>query len=449
MNKDVLKNNARDVALQILTRVTQRGSYSNLQLNQALKHSNLANNDKRFVTNLVYGVLQHKLTLEYWLTPFIHKQTDPWVKVLLMTAIYQYQYLDRVPQWAVTDETIKLAKYHGNPGIRRFVTGVLHAFLRQGPQSFEKIKDIQERLATQYSVPKWLVSELSQQYGQQQTVKILESINQPSKISVRVNTAKISLDDLMPLLAKEGIKTEPSKVSENGLVVDSGSVIDSDLLAKGLIIIQDESAMLAAESLHVKPTDKVLDACAAPGGKTGQIAERISTKDGGHVDALDIHGHKVRLINKNMQKMGVSDRVSTHQLDARRVDEKFKDEYFDKILVDAPCSGIGLIRRKPEIRYDKNLQDSLSLHKIQLSILNAVATKLKKGGILVYSTCTILQQENDNTINEFLNNHPDYRLLKTVTTRAIKNDRTNDTLTILPSDYGSDGFFIGTLQRLK
>ena len=156
----------------------------------------------------------------------------------------------------------------------------------------------------------------------------------------------------------------------------------------------------------------------------------------------------IKLIEKNAQRLGVAERVHACQLDARKVDEKFEDGQFDKILVDAPCSGIGLLRRKPEIRYDKKLSDSQNLHEIQLAILNAVAPKLKKGGIITYSTCTILQQENDGTVQAFLAAHPEFRLLKTQTARTLKNARTGATLTILPSDYGSDGFFISNLQRL-
>lgn len=203
--------------------------------------------------------------------------------------------------------------------------------------------------------------------------------------------------------------------------------------------------MLAVDSMQVRPGDRVLDACAAPGGKTVQIAAQLWN---GQVDALDIHQHKTRLIQKNARRLHVADRVVTHTLDARHVDEEFADESFDKILVDAPCSGIGLLRRKPEIRYSKRPEDSEQLHKIQLAILDAVAPKVKKGGIITYSTCTILHQENDGTVEAFLSSHPEFKLVKTPTTRHVKDDRTTATLTILPSDFSSDGFFISSMQRV-
>ena len=447
MNNSVAKS-PRNLALTTLDQVLERGSYSNLQLNQVLQNGHLNAADRRLVTTLVYGVLQHKLTLEYWLAPFIKKEPQSWVKTLLLMSIYQYHYLDRVPDWAITDEAIKIAKWRGNPGIRKFVTGVLHAFLRQGPRAITEIQDPVKRLSIQGSIPEWLIQTLIDQYGLDQVEEIVSSVNEPAHLSLRVNTAITDRQTVIAQLTAEGVEVKPSEVAEDGLVVVHGNALTSQSFEKGQITIQDESAMLAVESLGLKKTDRVLDACAAPGGKTGQIAAALIAPKG-QVDALDIHQHKVRLINKNMQRLGVQDRVVAHQLDARRVDDEFSDDSFDKILVDAPCSGIGLLRRKPEIRYDKSLADSESLHRIQLAILDAVAPKLKKGGIMIYSTCTILQQENEQTVQGFLKSHPEFRLLKTQTARALKNDRQEATLTILPSDYGSDGFFIGTLQRIK
>lgn len=443
-----LKNNPRNLALTTLDQVLQRGSYSNLQLNDVLLSHHLKDADARLVTNLVYGVLQHKMTLEYWLAPFIHRKPQSWVNTLLLMSIYQYHFLDRIPDWAVTNEAIQITKVHGNVGTRKFVTGVLHAFLRQGQRSFDQIKDPIKRLSVKESVPNWLVKSLADQYSTKQVEKIMTSINRPAKLSIRVNTAKGSIDDIIARLADEQVTTHRSQVSVDGLIVENGNLFASQSFRNGFVTVQDESAMLAVESMHLKGTEKVLDACAAPGGKTGQIAAQLIPGQG-QVDALDIHQHKVNLIQKNMKRLGVSDRVVAHQLDARKVDDLFADQSFDKILVDAPCSGIGLLRRKPEIRYDKTLADSKSLHQIQLAILDAVAPKLEKGGIMIYSTCTIMQQENELTVKGFLHQHPEFRLLKTQTGRAIKNDRSQNTLTILPSDFGSDGFFIGTLQRFE
>ena len=427
--------NARELALVALEGVVENGAYSNLQVDQLLKRYPLADKDRRLATNIIYGVLQHKLTLEYWLNGFVQgKRLDPWVKTLLLSALYQYHYLERVPDWAVTDESIEIAKRRGNPGIRKFVTGVLHAILRKG---LPDLRQIDER---------WLVNELTREYGEEDTKKVLQSINEPAHQVIRVNIVKTDLPTVKQTLDAAGIEYQESQVAQNALVITKGEIISSDLFKNGEITIQDESAMLAVESMHIELGDKVLDACAAPGGKTVQIAEALTNEDG-HVDALDIHQHKVRLIEKNARRLGVEKRVTAHALDAREVDQLFDDESFDKVLVDAPCSGIGLLRRKPEIRYIKTLNDSKQLHKIQLAILNAVAAKVKKGGIITYSTCTILQQENDDTVQAFLAEHPEFELVKTTTARKVKDNRHSPTLTILPSDFDSDGFFVSSLKK--
>ena len=196
----------------------------------------------------------------------------------------------------------------------------------------------------------------------------------------------------------------------------------------------------------MQPADQVLDACAAPGGKTTQIAGKLTT---GQVTALDLHAHKVKLIKQNATRCGLAARVTARQLDARQTAATFASDYFDRILVDAPCSGIGLLRRKPEIRYMKTAADSEQLHAIQGAILDAVAPTLRVGGRLVYSTCTILQQENEGTVTAFLARHPEYALERVQTTKNVKEQRETDVLTIYPDDFMTDGFFIATLRRIK
>ena len=441
-------HNARELAFYALDKVRSSQAYSNLQVDSLLKRYPLNAANRRLMTTIVYGTLQHQLTLQYWLQQVTKQhKLDSWVETLLLTALYQYHYLERVPNRAVTDETIKIAKRRGNPGIRKFVTGVLHAALRVNWPDFTLLQPDAKRLSIENSVPEWLVAELIQENGLDQTQHILTAINEPAHVSIRVNPQRTTVSAVQAELSRIGVTTHPSPIAPDNLVVDSGEVVDSSLFKDGTITIQDESAALAVDSMKVQPGDHVLDACAAPGGKTVQIAAQLSSSAGGSITALDIHQHKVRLIQQNAKRMGVADLVHALALDARQVDRQFADQTFDKILVDAPCSGIGLLRRKPEIRYTKSLVDSQHLHQIQLAILNAVAPKVKKGGIITYSTCTILQEENDHTVNEFLQGHPDFALVKTSTTRAVKDDRDSATLTILPSDYGSDGFFISSLQR--
>lgn len=441
-------SSARGLALLTLDRVLSSGAYSNLQLKNTLQNSQLSEADTRLVTTLVYGTLQHLLTLKYWLKPFVKgKKVDHWVETLLLMTLYEYHYLTRVPNWAATDTSIQLAKTNGNPGIRRFVTGVLHAVLRRGLAPLDQIQDPHERLSVASSLPRWLVDALSDQYGWAGTQEIARAVDQPAHVSLRVNTTKTDLATVKDQLAAAGVETRESQVAENALVVTKGTVVNSELLKSGRVTIQDESAMLAVEALNVQAGDRVLDACAAPGGKTVQIAEHLSKEAGGHVTALDLHQNKVRLIQKNARRMGVSPVVAAEAMDARQVRSRFADQSFDRILVDAPCSGFGLLRRKPEIRYARDGQASRQLHQIQLEILDAVAPKLVKGGIMIYSTCTLLHAENDGTVAAFLSTHPNFSLEKVRTARAVKDDRDSATLTILPSDFGSDGFFISCLKR--
>lgn len=442
--------NPRSLAVTALMRI-QKGAYSNLQLNQTLDDAHLETRDANLLTNIVYGVIQHELTIDYQLKPFIKKpnKLQPWVKVLLETAIYQWQYLERVPKRAIFNETINIAKVRGHEGIRRFVTGVLHQMDRTGLPDPAEITDRTQRWSIQYSVPEWLITTLIDQRGAEKTEAILNVINQPANQSVRVNRTRLTVAEATAQLTADGYDVTPSAVSENGLVLHGKPANHSELFKRGDITIQDESAMLPAESMHVTANQEVLDACAAPGGKTVQLAENVDESAGGQVTALDIHQHKVRLITQNAKRMGLSDRVDALTLDARKVDDVFADGMFDQILVDAPCSGIGLVRRKPEIRYEKQLRDSEALAKIQLTILDAVANKVTINGIITYSTCTILNQENRDVVAAFLADHPGFISQRVQTANALKADRESDYLEIYPDDYGSDGFFISQFKRVR
>lgn len=439
---------ARSLAVDALTRVAG-GAYSNLQLEKIIDRSSLNDADRRLLTNLVYGTIQHQLTLEYYLDAFVkpNQKLQPWVKMTLLVALYQMLYLDRIPNWAIFDEAIQLAKERGHEGIRRFVTGVLHAVDREGVPDVSQIADPTERLSVTYSMPQWLVTTLQQQLGEAKTESILKTINQPAAQSVRVNTAVTTVDAAIQALEAVGYTVDVSTVSGDGLRVDGHPANHSELFENGQLTIQDESAMLPVEALQVQPGDQVLDACAAPGGKTTQIAAALDPQAGGQVTALDLHAKKVKLIAQNAARLQVADRVNAMALDARKVDDEFADDTFDKILVDAPCSGIGLVRRKPEIRYDKTPEDSQHLQKIQLAILDAVSKKLKPQGLLVYSTCTILDTENADVVASFLQTHPNFEAVRVTTTRNVKANRTTDTLSIYPDDFDTDGFFVSALRR--
>lgn len=450
-----LKKNPRLLAVDVLVRVFEQNSYSNLLLNQRLSASQLSASDKRLATTIVYGVIQHQYTLEWWLSLLTTPKTKlaPWVKTLLLCGLYQLAYLDKVPNHAVLNESIEIAKQNGHSGIRKLVTGILHAYLRQ-PQSkrdFSNIKDKVKRLSIQYSVPIWLIKSLHQQVGAKKTEKILASINHAPTQSVRVNLAMTTPNEAIAALNSANLTAAPSQIAQAGLVT-TGFVPKTQAYQTGLVTLQDESAMLAVEALAVKPNDVVLDACAAPGGKTTQIAAdlmKAGKAGSGVVYALDLHAHKVKLIQQNAQRLHTESRVKTQCLDARKVAAAFGRQKFDKVLVDAPCSGLGLMRRKPEVKYQKNHQASLDLAQIQLAILNEAAKTLKAGGRMVYSTCTILDTENQAVVDEFLRQNKNFKQIKTKTAKQIKANRQALGLTIYPDDFDSDGFFVATLIKKK
>ncbi|EJE98173.1 16S rRNA (cytosine(967)-C(5))-methyltransferase RsmB [Liquorilactobacillus mali] len=443
MNED--NKNPRLMAVEILTKIAKNGAYSNLALNQVLKKDQMSRVDANLLTIIVYGVLQNLLLLEFWLEPFVKgKKMDDWVKQLLLMSLYQLKFLDKVPNHAVLNEAIKIAKSKGHDGTRKFVTGVLHAILRKGVHDAASIEDENERLSIVYSVPVWIVEELKKQVGYDKTVAILNSLNKAPKQAIRVNESKASIEDVKTELTREGFKVENSQVAAGSLIVEKGHVSSTRLFEEGKIMLQDESAGLVVEAMNLNGDEQVLDACAAPGGKTMQIADYLRT---GTVTALDIHKHKVKLIKENARKCGFEEKVNSIQLDARKLNEHFEPESFNQILVDAPCSGIGLMRRKPEVRYEKSLQDSLNLHRVQVGILDKVANYIEINGYLTYSTCTILETENTSVIKEFLEMHHEFEQVEVKTRLNLPN--TKKSLTIYPDDYESDGFFITRLRRVR
>ena len=438
-----MKNNPRELAVEALTRVFKNKAYSNIEINNILNNSDMSDADKRLMTNIVYGVIQHKYVLEYQLEPYLKdKKLDLWLDLLLQTAIYQLSYLDKIPEHAVLNESTEIAKQKANRGAGNLVNAVLRNFQRHGAREMSG-KDTVYDLSKFYSVPRWLVQLFIDQQGMAKTKEILKSINQPSHVSIRVNTNKTTVSDLQKTLQSKGFDVKPSKISSVGLICESGNLVNTDEFKDGLYTIQDESSMLVAPALDLKSDSRVLDACAAPGGKTTHIASYI--KDG-EVTALDIHKHKTKLIRDNSQRMGYSDIISTGAIDARKAKDVLNTT-FDRILVDAPCSGLGLIRRKPELRYFRQEEDLMNLQRVQLQILDSMVDLLEVNGRLVFSTCTFDDEENESVVKKFLADHKNFEL-EPVKHEVVMDKSVKDgMLKVLPSDYFTDGFFIATFVR--
>jgi 16S rRNA (cytosine967-C5)-methyltransferase len=441
--------NVREVALEILLAVEEKEAYSNLLLNKMIETHRLSERDVRLLTEIVYGTIQRRDTLDYYLAPFLKKarKLERWVRVLLRLTLYQILYLDRIPDRAAIFEAVEIAKKRGHRGIASLVNGVMRAILRQGVPPLEKIEDEVERLAVATSHPRWLVKRWVEQYGLTETKRMCETNLLPPKQTARVNTARITVEEAMDKLKQEGMEVVRGEVAAEAIQAKKGNLAHTEAFRCGWITIQDESSMLVARALGPREHERVLDSCAAPGGKSTHIAELMNNT--GQVICADIHEHKVDLIEENAKRLRLTN-ISARALDSRRLGEVFERETFDKILVDAPCSGFGVIRRKPDIKYAKTEADIPSLAELQFEILRAVAPLLKKGGTLVYSTCTIDREENEAVIARFLDDHPEFSPDETMKQRLPEKVQPyvcNGQLHLLPHYFGSDGFFIASLRK--
>lgn len=427
---------ARSLALSVLEDVFEQGAYSNIALNKALEASALSMQDRGLATELVYGTVSRKITLEWYLAHFIEdrEKLDTWVYYLLMLSLYQMLYLDKLPTHAVVNEAVTLAKR--GRGADKFVNAILRKISQSNLPNPADIKRKNKRLSIQYSVPVWLVQTLIAEYGDERAEKIFQSLHIRNKASIRVTDSQ-QIDRLA-----EELDAQHSPLSPVGLVKPHGHFAATDYFKQGLITIQDETSQLVAPTLKIQGEEQILDACAAPGGKTCHMASYLTS---GKIMALDLYEHKLTLIEENAKRLGLADKIETKRLDASRVHEEFGPDTFDKILVDAPCSGIGLIRRKPDIRYNKAAMDFENLKTIQLQILDSVCQSLKIGGIITYSTCTIIAKENQEVIDEFLQAHPNFEQVLLEHPRA--DIMVDGCLLITPEQYQTDGFFIGQFRR--
>ncbi|MDY4761415.1 16S rRNA (cytosine(967)-C(5))-methyltransferase RsmB [Streptococcus thoraltensis] len=433
------KKMARGGALLTLEKVFHEDAYSNIALNTLLNKRQYDDRDKSLITEIVYGTVSRKITLEWYLAHFIadRDKLEPWVYDLLMLSAYQLIYLDKLPAHAVVNDAVRIAKNRGNKkGAEKLVNAVLRRLTSKTLPNIEVIKRINKRYSVKYSLPVWLVKKLIEQYGQERAEAIFESLFERNKASIRVTDAS-RLEEF-----KDNFQADYSQLSPVGLTKSSGRFASSVAFKNGDITIQDETSQLVAPTLDIQGSETILDACAAPGGKTVHMASYLTS---GKITALDLYDHKLALIQENAKRLGLAARIDTRKLDARQVADAFPAESFDKILVDAPCSGIGLIRRKPDIKYNKDLQDFASLQAIQLEILSSVCQTLRKGGIMTYSTCTIFKEENQDVIKAFLASHPDFEQV------ALDHDKkdivVDGCLLITPEQYQTDGFFIAQLRK--
>ena len=396
--------NARKIAVDALLRVEQDGAYSNLILGQLLSRSDASKEDKALASAIFYGVLDRLITLDYYINKLSKlpvKKLQPLTRQVLRTALYQIYYMDRIPHSAAVNEAVKLIKKSGE----NRNSGYVNAVLRNAVSSDIELPlgiDLYS-LSVRYSCPPWILGNIINDYGTERAEDILQAYLLPSNISLRVNTLKTSSDEI-----KELFKSQHIEVKENGLddsfeLCSGIDIADHTLFKDGLYHIQDISSQKCALALSAKQGERILDVCAAPGGKSFTIAQTM--EDTGEIISCDLYENRVSLINKGAKRLGIKC-IKAIQNDASLFNSKLGD--FDAVLCDVPCSGFGVIRRKPEIKY-KPIDDFENLQKIQLGILETSSAYVKSGGRLLYSTCTIRKAENERIVEAFLENTNDFK----------------------------------------
>lgn len=440
--------NSRKLAVDIISQVINNGAYSNIALSNELNKYSLNDKDRALVTEIVYGTLKYKYTIDTVLKHFIKKgfeTMDNAIVNILRASVYQMKYLDKVPDYAIVNEAVNLSK-KVSIGASKLVNGVLRNYIRNKDTLQFSPKDYFENMAVKYSFEKWMIKLFADQYGRELTEKILNGLNEVPDLTVRVNNTKISFDDAWSRLKELGYDIDEGAVSPEAIKIKKGKNIDNNMLFKnGMITVQDESAMLIAPAMDVEENMVVLDLCSAPGGKATHLGELMNNT--GEVKAFDIHENKLSLIKDNAERLGLKN-IECEVADAAVFNERLKDSG-DRVLIDVPCSGLGIIRKKPEIKWNKSMKDLKDIISIQKNIICNAARYVKPGGILFYSTCTLNKDENEGVVNWFLENNKNYSIEK-LYFGDLENVLYHDEgmVTILPNDK-MDGFFMSKIKRLK
>lgn len=423
----------RRVAFYALRDVEMKKSYSNLALNHQILFGKPES--PAFVRELAYGVLKNKRYLDNIVDHYVPSgsgSVKPNDRIILRMGLYQLIYMNSVPEYAAVNESVKLAKRFSR-GRQGFINGVLRAYLKNPYEAKlpDKSEDLIRHLSIKYSYEPWIIELWKNQYHMDFVEELLASGNKTPVVTLRVNSLRTSREEVREKLAQLGVETENSDMSPRALRVRSGSVLNNRLYENGFYAIQDEVSQIAVEKLAPEAGDFVIDVCAAPGGKTMAMAERMG--NAGRILAMDIYKRKVNLLLKEADRLGITI-VDARTWDATKVDSSLIEKA-DKVLVDAPCSGLGVLRKKPEIKYRKKTAELEALPRKQFEILSAASKYVKPGGMLMYATCTINPAENQRVVSEFLSKNPSFEK--------------EDVVQLLPNVNDTDGFYICKMKKTK
>ena len=426
--------NPRAVAFEALKKCEASGQFSNIALDLALKRNELSQSDRALVTTLFYGVIERKITLDYFIAALSSRpldEIDRDTRMLLRLGVYQLRFLDRVPDHAAINETVSLA----SSKTKGFVNAVLRSYTREVHKiELPRAEDGEARsLSVRFSVCEELAEKFISVFGYERSESIFSSIEGKDAITVRTNTLRISRDELCEKFSGEKTALSPVGIKTSGQVT---SLYGYD---EGLFYVQDEASQICAMALGARRGERVVDTCSCPGSKSFGIALDMCNE--GELWSFDLHANKLSLVSASAKRLGI-DIIKTEERDARKPCEELIGNV-DKVLCDVPCSGFGVLKKKPELRY-KSPEVSAALPAIQYDILCNSARYLRAGGTLVYSTCTVFPEENERNIEKFLTEHSEFSLAP-FEVGAFRCER--GMVTLLPDEYGTDGFFIAKLIK--
>lgn len=433
---------ARQCVLDLLQKM-RKSAYSNLVLDHAFLTSGLSEQDQRFAASLFYGVLERQVTLDYVLSRYSSRPLDKLdgaVLSILRMGVYQILYMNSVPDSAAVHESVELARYARLASSSSYINAILRGFLRDNAE-IQLPEDPEEAASIEYSCPLWLVKKWKKEYGPENLDRLLKETLRIPPIFVRVNLLRISVSEFVELCSEKGIRCYLEESVPGCVRMEAGMLQRLKEIPEGLYHVQDISSQLCCMALDPQPGETVLDVCAAPGGKSFTVAEWMENR--GRVLSFDLHENRVKLIRSGAEKLGLAC-IQAQAGDAKARNPQIPLGEADRVLCDVPCAGLGVIRRKPEIKY-KSPEDLEGLPKAQYDILSNAAQYLRPGGILVYSTCSLSRDENENVVRRFLRQHPNFSGMRFMEDRGAPFGSWNATL--FPGTCGGDGFFIAKLRR--
>lgn len=451
-----MKDSARSVAFDVLTRICRDGAYTNVALQNALTKSALDPRDKGLCTEIVYGTVRRQLSIDAMIQPFSKRKLRELhsdVLTALRMTVYQLAFLERIPAYAAIDEAVELVKQRVAPA-RGFVNAVLRNYERLSVTVDERIEMAIEAQklkgaaasSIRLGYPTWMVKRLFAAYGQDRAIDMLLAGNEPAPVTVRVNKLRMSVEEMQQRLLEDGASgVERGKLSPVALRIDGRMDVESNVsYQEGCITIQDEGAMLVAPLIDAEPGMKILDMCSAPGGKAAHIAELQN--DNGEIDAYDVYLQKVKTIQQTAQRLGLSS-IRARLGDARTIPQV---EQYDAVLLDAPCSGLGVMRRRPDIRHRRRESDVRVLSDLQRQLLRTACGCVRRGGVIVYSTCTLLPEENEQVIADVAS-----EFCSVMRVEDISSELPNHVIKmqgggflLAPDESGNDGFFMARLRKM-